>query len=574
MDAQIEGALTDLVHGRISRRQFVSRAAALGVSMSVIGALVQACSSGSSSQPSATTFPVAGPTEAGSGGALLIGQESDMDVLDPALGTGAVTWRACLYSIYESLVERELNNPRGLTGAIVPSITDSVDRSADAKTYTFHLHPGITFTDGTPFDATAVKWNIERQWDQSGLGRRNAPQFDATAAAVRSWFWKPAQLQNIVIKDSQTIVFELAQPFSQFVSGMIEAGLGTMGISSPAIWQKYGNAGVANHPTGTGPFLFKERVVGDHVTIVKNPNYWNPSKAAKADEIVFKVLPDDASRVEALRSGDVHVIFAPPPTALASLRQEGFVITARPNPHIWYLQVNAHEPQWQKRQVRQAFWMSINRDGMVKSLLNNSALPGVSVHGRTSTAWSDSAGYPAYNPAKAKQLLSDAGYPNGFDATFQIPTGGSGEMIPVPMAEWIANDAAKIGIRIQLQQMEWISYLHAWAQGMTSSISMNQQSWGMTSPFWPNLPLRTTSVFNVGHQPDTRFDQLLDAADQTLDPSVADVKFRAVDRLNAQELWFLPIVNDLAPVPISPKVKNFVHTPDWWWDFRNVWVKG
>src|SRR5579859_4938124 len=176
MSEQLDAAIGDLIHGRMTRRQFVVRAVALGVSAGVIGALLQACQSGGSTGTQATSFVVNGPLEDGSGGTLVIGQESDMDVLDPALGTGAVTWRACLYSIYESLVTRELDNPTGVGGKIIPNIVDSVDQSSDGTVYTYHLHPGISFTDGTPFDATAVKWNVERQWDQSSLGRANAPQ--------------------------------------------------------------------------------------------------------------------------------------------------------------------------------------------------------------------------------------------------------------------------------------------------------------------------------------------------------------------------------------------------------------
>jgi peptide/nickel transport system substrate-binding protein len=217
--------------------------------------------------------------------------------------------------------------------------------------------------------------------------------------------------------------------------------------------------------------------------------------------------------------------------------------------------------------------MSINRAGMAGQLLHHTTLPAVSANGRTCASWTDAAGYPDYDPAGAKKLLADAGYANGFETVFQIPTGGSGEINPVPMAEWIAADAGKIGIKIKLQTMEWISYLHTWAQGMGAGIGMNQQSWGMSSMYWPNLPLRTTSGLNVGHQTNAKFDSLLDEANSAVDEQVAIAKYRAVDALNAQELWLLPIVNDLAPVPISPKVMNFVHTTDWWWDFKKVWVK-
>lgn len=569
MNRRIDAALKDLMAGKLTRRGFAERAAALGLAVPVIAALLR----GAAAEAAESGFPVTGPMEQGSGGTIVIGQESNWDVLDPCLGTGAVTWRTCLYQIYESLVARDMDNPAGVTDPVVPGITKSIDRTADGKTYTFHLQPGISFSDGTPFDAASVIWNVERQWDQSKLGRKNPPQFDTTAAAVRSWFWNPAKLVNLTAPDPHTVVFELAAPFAPFVSGMPESGLGTMGMSSPAVWKKSGTPGIAAHPVGTGPFLFESQTPGDQITIVRNPKYWNPAHAAKADKIIFKALTDPATRVAALRGGEVHVIFAPPVQELAGLQREGFIVTARVNPHLWYLQVNAEEPYWKDRRVRQAFFMSINRAGMARGLLHNTAMQAVSVNGRTCPSWTDQAGYPEYNPTAAKKLLAEAGYEKGFDTVFQIPTGGSGEMEPVAMAEWIASDAARVGIRIKLQTMEWISYLHAWASGMKPGIGMNQQSWGMTSIYWPNLPLRTTSVLNVGHQQDKRFDSLLDEANSALDDKVAIAKYRAVDALNAQEMWVLPIVNDLAPVAISPKLRNFVHSSDWWWDFKKVWVK-
>lgn len=555
---------------KVTRRRFV---AGVGAAAGALALPASGVAGRRSARASAPDFVVSGPQASGKGGRLIIGQESDMDVLDPCLGTGAVTWRAVLYQVYESLVGRELNNPKGQVGKLIPGITRSWQMSPDGRTYTFHLQPGVKFSDGTPFDADAVIWNVERQWDQSQLGRKNAPQFDKTAAAVRQWFWAPAKLQSIKKLDPHTVQFNLGGPFSQFVEGMIESGLGTMGMSSPTVWKKYGTKGIAAHPVGTGPFLYKERVVGDHVTIVRNPHYWNPARAAKLDEIVYKVLPDPAVRVNALRSGNVHVIFAPPPTELDSLRSAGFIVTARKNVHLWYLSLNANEPYWKDQRVRQAFFMSIDREGMAKNLLRNTALPATNMTGRTCYIYPQDVTYPAYNPGKAKQLMEEAGMKKGFETTFEIPTSGSGEMIPVPMAEWIANNAKKIGINIKLQTAEWITYLHDWGGGMKSGIGMNQQSWGMATPYWLNLPLRSTSGFNVGHAKIPGVDAALDKADSSLSPTQAAKWYVKADALNGKALWSVPIVNDLAPVVISPKVMNFVHSPDWWWDFRDVWVK-
>jgi peptide/nickel transport system substrate-binding protein len=575
---ELEDAVAKLMSGRITRRAFMARALAAGLTVSAAGAIIAACSSqpDKSVAPSGATgaegFPVSGPVGEGSGGTLILGQESDMDVLDPALGVGAVTWRTVLYQVYESLATRELNNPEGISGKIIPNITDSIDQASDGTAYTFHLHPGINFTDGTPFDAEAVKWNVERQWDQSSLGRTNPDQFDPNAAGVRAWFWGPSKLKDIVVVDPNTVRFELGGPFSEFVGGMIEAGLGTMGISSPAIWQKYGTPGIAEHPTGTGPFVFDSRAQGEHVTITKNPNYWDPSRAAKLDKIIFKVLPDVATRVQALRAGEVHGIFAPPPSELATLQKAGFIVTARVNPHLWYLSLNALEPYWADQRVREAFWSSIDREGMANNLLKGTSVAAINMTGRTSAAYSDKVRYPDYDPEKAKQLLKDAGFANGFDTVFQIPTGGSGEVLPVPMAEWIADNASKVGIRVKLETSEWITYLHDWGGGMKAGIGLNQMSWGMTSPYWLNLPLRSNG-FNVGHTEIDGMDALLDAGNQALNPQTAAESYQLADALNGRQLWALPIINDLAPVVLSPKVMNFVHTPDWWWDYRNIWVK-
>jgi peptide/nickel transport system substrate-binding protein len=210
---------------------------------------------------------------------------------------------------------------------------------------------------------------------------------------------------------------------------------------------------------------------------------------------------------------------------------------------------------------------------MAKNLLRGTSLPAQNMTGRTANIYPHDVRYPAYNPDKAKALLAEAGYKNGFSTVFRIPTSGSGEVIPVPMAEWIANNAKKVGINIKIETMEWITYLHDWGTGLKPGIGINQQSWGMTTPYWLNLPLRSTSGFNVGHAKIAGVDHALDMANRSLNTAEATKWYVRADALNAKALWSIPIINDLQPVVISPKVMNFVHSPDWWWDFRNVWVK-
>ena len=202
----------------------------------------------------------------------------------------------------------------------MPRITKWIDQSSDGKTYTFHLQPNLTFTDGTPFDADAVMWNVERRWDQTKLGRKNPPQFESNdRCGGEELVLGPGANDQYDGSGQEHRGVRTGQAFFQFISGMPEAGSRDYGHQQPGGVEEFGTAGIATTPVGTGPFVFKSEVPGDTLIIAKNPKYWNPEHAAKADKITFKALPDAATRVAALRAGEVHVIFAPP-TAGAQLR--------------------------------------------------------------------------------------------------------------------------------------------------------------------------------------------------------------------------------------------------------------
>lgn len=557
-----EKLMEEFRQGRISRRAFLRGAAQLGISASLLGSVLAG-------------LPEPGLAKStGRGGTLVVAMEGEADVLDPHVGVGALTDRV-LFAVFEPLISRDLVNPTGQTGKIIPGLVQKVDRSSDGLAYTFHLKPGVKFQDATPFDADAVKFNIERQWDQTMVGKKNAPWFYPKAGAMRSWVWQPSGLTSIDVVDAHTVRFNLSHPFVEFLNVMTNGGPGSTCMMSPASVKKWGNENVANHPVGTGPFRFVDRVWGSHITLERNTTYWDPARSAKLDKLIFRPIASAASRVLALQSNEVNLVFAPEPNAVGQLKGSGYPVSMRENPAIWFISLSPYIKQLEDVRVRRAIAMGIDRHTMAKELLKGTVLAAESMQGRTCAAYDPKFRWYPYDPAKGRKLLKEAGYGKGFDLVFEIPTTGSGEIIPVPMAEWIARDLAKIGINVKLRTYEWIAYITHWGRGLKEDpgVGINQMSWGgQSSLWWLNLDFLSTSGFNTRKNRIPGVDQLLAEGERTFDDAKRWAICRKIDAINKELVWDIPIVNDLAPNPMAPNVHGFVHTPGWIQDFRTVWV--
>jgi peptide/nickel transport system substrate-binding protein len=228
--------------------------------------------------------------------------------------------------------------------------------------------------------------------------------------------------------------------------------------------------------------------------------------------------------------------------------------------------------------VRKAVQMAIDKDMMAKELLQGTAKAAWSMIPPATLAYDPAYKPYAYNPAKARQLLKEAGFGNGFETVFWTSTSGSGQMIPVPMAEWIQRDLAKVGIRMQLETFDWITYLSKMFQGLRPGHGAYQLSWGMTTNFWIDIVARSTRQpdkgVNVGWYANPRVDKLLDQARVELNDQKRAALYRQIDRIIMEEdAAFLPIVNDLNLVVLSPKVKGFVNPPEEWFQLSTPYVE-
>jgi peptide/nickel transport system substrate-binding protein len=503
----------------------------------------------------------AGPLPAHAAGTLIWGMPSETDILDPH-ATGGWTTYQITYQLFEGLVKEDLTDANAATPKLVPGLAESWEISPDGLQYTFKLRPGVTFHDGTPFDAAAVKFNFERFWDKSSPNYY--PKAASFVAAYTKW------IKAIEVIDPMTVRVTLTTPDYEW----LRQGLQSYGqplMVSPAAVKKYGNDGFALHPVGTGPFRFVERNQGVRTVIERNPDYWG--RKALLDRVIFRPLQDPATRVNALETGEVQMITTPPWDEIQGLLDDGFTLSTNVNvPYINYIYLNTKLKQFQDPRVRQAVNMAIDREGIAREIYKKTGRAEYGMLSPGTYAYDPAFKGYAYDPEAAKKLLAEAGYPDGFPVVFEVPQVGTGELVET----WIQRDLKKIGITVELRKFEWVTYMGRWAQGLGPDIGMNEIGWGMSTPAWINLVARCDTAGPAGQTSgyycNQAVDKLLDQALVTKDLAAARTLYQQANRAIMDDAAYVPVVDDLQPVMLSPKVHGFVNPPEDWFDLSTVSV--
>lgn len=498
------------------------------------------------------------------GNVFVIAIESEADILDPQVAGGWVSWRINR-QIFEPLVDQDLTIPSGQATIppLRPGLAESWEVSDDGLDYTFHIRKNVRFHDGTPLDAQAVEYNIRRMWD------KESPMYSARAAGQTAFVWK--FVDSVRTVDDHTLNVRLKQPFSEFLRMLTQGGNGSTAIMSPTALKTYGDD-IADHPVGTGPFKFAERIRGERIDLVRNDDYWG--KVPNIDGVVFRPLPDPSARTAALRSGDVDMIAVPNPDSIDNLVAEGYQLSDGIPPHTWYLSFNMKDRYTSVREVREAINLAVDREGMAQDLLRGSVTPAYGVQAISAGGYVERRDVYERNLDKARQLLASVGLENGFQTTLITSTDGSGQIMPAQMAEFIQQNLAEIGIDVNIQTQEWISYLGVWARGMQDGVGMAQMSWGMTSPYWlyivTSSELQAPNGPNVGYYDNPALDEAMNNAITALDPEEAEKWWREANNIVSDDAALVPIVNDKAPYMLAPYVTGFVSASEEWYDLTEV----
>ncbi len=423
------------------------KASCVAISILLVPLLLAACVVPIVTPEPPTEAPAAAePAGPRPGGTLVIAMDAEADILDNQAGGGWITWRVNR-NMFDTLVMEDLTQEDVAIPPRIGGLAERWEVSDDGLEYTFYLRQGVKFHDGTDFNAEVVKWNVDRMWNE------DAPQYSAKAASCTAFSWQA--LDSMEIVDDYTIKLVMSRPFGEFIGKLVDGGCGNTSLMSPTNWEQWGNDEIGEHPVGTGPFKFVERVRGEKIVLEKWDGYWGkelggPYQEPYLDRLIFRPMPDPAARIAALEAGEVDMVWSPPPDSVEDMVKKGSTLSQGPTPHIWYWNLNLQEPCYDDIKVRQAINHAIDREGMARDLLRETVLPAYSMMVPGSRAF-DLDLKIEYDLEKAKQLMAESSCPDGFTTKWLVPTGGSGNIIPVPMAEWIQRDLRAIGIDMELE---------------------------------------------------------------------------------------------------------------------------
>lgn len=440
------GPLTDLLDrlakGDLSRRQFIERALALGFSAPAILSLL--AQPAAAAPAPATTHDL---TRSQASDTLVVAVASDIQNLDPTLSSADVPTQEFLTNVYDWLIDykvttengKQIGDPNQFVGALASDFAWNADKTK----VTFTLRQGLKFSSGDALDGEAVKFTYDRIFDQNGV-----------TAALTQMAAVPDK-NHVKMVGANTIEFDLTKANTLLFGNMAQFG---HSILDPKIVKAhetaqdpYAHDWLKAHTQGTeqGAFMLKSWEPGNQWVLVPNPNYYG--EKPKLSQVIFKVIPDASSRLAQVVSGAVDVAYDIAAKDVKSLEGNSAVQVARnPTRFNVFLGMNNKEKPFDNVKVRQAISYAVPYDTILTQVLQG--------YGQRMTS-PIPAGTPfhtdQYNPyktdlAKAKQLLSEAGFASGFSTVLQI---ASGVEEAKETAVWVQQSLGQIGVKVQIQEL-------------------------------------------------------------------------------------------------------------------------
>lgn len=455
------------------------------------------------------------------GGSVVYGMTQDLASLDPHVDTDAGT-RDVVFNLYEGLVKPTSD------GGFIAAVASDYTISDDAKTYTFTLRDGITFHDGTPVTIEDVKYSIDRYAEIQG-------ESSAFSSLVDS----------VEVQDDKTLVVNLKESYSEFLPMM------TIAIIPQS------NEDPAGNPIGTGPFKYVSYTPGQNLELEKYDGYWQEG-VPSLDSVEFKFIADVDTAFVELQAGTIDILKYLTSAQAETLGDDYNIVQGSMNlVHAMYLN-SAYEPL-SKTEVRQALCYAVDRDainnfifGGKSHIIGSHMIPAMSKYyePEAETVYS-------YDPKKAKELLADAGYADGFDLEITVPSSYSQH---VDSAQIIADELSQVGINVTLNQVEWST----WLQDVYKGGNFQATVIGFDGTLAPSDWLKkyvTDDAKNFMHYSNTEYDDVFNTAYTTVDDDVKVENYKKAQMILAEDAAAVYIEDPANLVAVSKKFGGYTFYP-------------
>ncbi|MFZ5436713.1 MAG: ABC transporter substrate-binding protein [Bacillota bacterium] len=446
----------------------------------LVSALVAGCTGkqGGDVKPPVAEGPVYG-------GKLVVAIPTDPDGMDPHKAASAAA-EEILFNVYEGLVTSDTE------GNIVAAIAKEWTVE-DNRVYTFKIREGVKFHNGRTVTADDVVFSLERIMNPE-TGHPRLSEYKV--------------VEKVEKLDELTVRITLKEPNAPFLSNLAAV--------SGAIVPKEAVDTLKDKPVGTGPFKYVDWTTGQHIKLEKNPDYWKDN-LPYLDEVEFRIMADPAAQLMALKTGDVDVVPRVANESASEVEADpNLKLLKAPQNLIQLMTMNLKREPFNNLKVRQAINYAVNKAEIIEGAMWGYGTELGSNMSPVMAYWyKDLTGTYPYNPEKAKQLLAEAGYPNGFETTLALPAPYAPH---VRTGEIIADQLAKVGIKVKLQVIEW----GVWLDDVYTKRNYDMTVIGLTGKLDPHIVLmryESTYSRNFFNYENPEYDRYLQEARVIADPA-------------------------------------------------------
>jgi dipeptide transport system substrate-binding protein len=501
---------------------------------------------------------------------LVYCSEGSPENFTPALNTTGTSLDAAR-PVFNQLVEFE----RGTTN-VVPGLAESYEVSPDGTTITFHLRKGVKFHSGvngfTPtrdFNADDVLWSFDRQW------KEDHPYHKVSGGAYDYFndMEMPASLKSIEKVDDYTVKMTLNAPNAPIVANL---AMDFATIESAEYAKYLLDKGTPEQfdqiPVGTGPFQFVDYQKDAVIRFKAFDGYWGGK--AKFDDLVYAITPDATARYAKLKAGECQVMGYPNPADLEAMGKDDSInLMQQAGLNIGYLAMNVLKPPFDKKEVRQAINMAIDRDSILKEVYQGAGQKAKNFIPPTIWSYNDSIKDYEYNPEKAKEMLKAAGVENLQSDLWWMPVQRPYNPNAKRMAEMMQAELAKVGINVELKSYEWGEYRKRMQQG---EHQMGLLGWtgdnGDPDNFFFLLGCAAAREGgqNISKWCDKSFDEKLQQAKKLSEKADRTKLYEEMQVLSKEEAPVVTIAHSTVFEPVSKKVSDYKVSPLGRHDFYGV----